>query len=100
MTKYTRGQITVYSKEQIIYWFEQANYQDCRINAYPTFISEAEEQDYKQGINLNLLAPNILFIDLDLEHFKSKEYHQDLIWSKASCPVVWAWLSYHYTCQS
>lgn len=53
MTKYTKGQ-------------------DCRINAYPAFISEAEEQDYKQGINLDLFAPNILFIDLDLEHFKSK----------------------------
>jgi hypothetical protein len=73
MTKYTKGQITVYSKEQIVYWFEQANYQDCRINAYPAFVSEAEEQDYKQGINLNLLTPNILFIDLDLEHFKSRD---------------------------
>jgi hypothetical protein len=73
MTKYTKGQITAYSKEQVIYWFEQANYEDCRINAYPAFLSEAEEQDYKQGVNLNLFAPNILFIDLDLEHFKSKE---------------------------
>lgn len=73
MTKYTKGQITVHSKEQILYWFEQANYQDCRINAYPAFVSEAEEQDYKQGIGLNLFAPNILFIDLDIEHFKSKE---------------------------
>ena len=72
MTKYTKGQITAYSKEQILYWFEQANYQDCRINAYPAFVSEAEEQDYKQGIGLNLFAPNILFIDLDIEHFKSK----------------------------
>lgn len=73
MTKYTKGQITVYDKEQIIYWFKRANYQDCRINAYPAFISEAEEQDYKQGINLNLFTPNILFIDLDVEHFKSKQ---------------------------
>jgi hypothetical protein len=73
MTKYTKGQMTVYSKEQVIYWFEQADYQDCRINAYPAFISEAEEQEYKQGINLNLFSPNVIFIDLDLEHFKSKE---------------------------
>ena len=73
MTKYTRGQITVHSKGQIIYWFEQANYQDCRINAYPAFVSEAEVQDYKQGINLNLFAPNVLFIDLDIEDFGSKE---------------------------
>jgi hypothetical protein len=73
MTNYTKGQMTVYSKEQVIYWFGQANYEDCRINAYPAFISEAEEQDYKQGINLNLSSPNILFIDLDLKCFKSKE---------------------------
>jgi hypothetical protein len=73
MTKYSKGQITVYSKEQIIYWFKAANYHDCRINAYPAFVSEVEENDYKQGINLNLLTPNILFIDLDAEHFKSKE---------------------------
>lgn len=73
MTKHTKVQITVYSREQIIFWFEQANYQDCRINAYPAFVSEAEEQDYKKGINLDFLSPNILFIDLDVEHFKSKE---------------------------
>jgi hypothetical protein len=58
----SKGQITVYSMEQIIYWFETANYEDCRINAYPVFISEAEEQDYRQGINLNLFAPNILLL--------------------------------------
>jgi hypothetical protein len=51
MTKYTKGQITVYNKEQILYWFEQADYQDCRINAYPAFISKAE--DYKQGTNFD-----------------------------------------------
>jgi hypothetical protein len=73
MTKHTKGQMTVYSKEQILFWFECAKYEDCRINAYPAFISEAEEQDYKQGINLNLFVPNILFIDLDIEHFNSKE---------------------------
>jgi hypothetical protein len=73
MTNYTKGQITVYSKEQVMHWFEQANYQDCRMNAYPAFVSEAEEQDYKRGIGLNLFAPNILFIDLDIEHFKSKK---------------------------
>ena len=71
MTKNTNGQIIVHSKEQIVYWFERANYQDCRINAYPAFVSKAEEQDYKRGINLDLFAPNILFIDLDANRFKS-----------------------------
>lgn len=71
MTKTSNGQIIVRSKEQIMYWFERANYQDCRINAYPAFVSKAEEQDYKRGINLNKFAPNILFIDLDAKGFKS-----------------------------
>ncbi len=71
MTKYTNGQIIVHNKEQIMSWFERANYQDCRINAYPAFVSNAEEQDYKRGINLDIFAPNILFIDLDANRFKS-----------------------------
>ena len=60
-------------------WFERANYQDCRINAYPAFVSKAEEQDYKRGINLDIFAPNILFIDLDANRFKSdKELQRGL----------------------
>ena len=31
---------SVHTKEQILYWFEQADYQDCRINAYPAFLSK------------------------------------------------------------
>jgi hypothetical protein len=51
----------------------RAKFQDCRINAYPAFLSKAEEQDYIKGINQNLLTPSILFIDLNLEHFATKE---------------------------
>jgi hypothetical protein len=76
MTKNTNGQIIVHSKEQILNWFERADYQDCRINAYPTFVSKAEEQDYKRGINLDIFAPNILFIDLDTKGFKSDKAFQ------------------------
>jgi hypothetical protein len=71
MTRHTKGQIVVNSKEEVVHYFEIAGYEDCRINAYPTFLSKAEEQDYKKGINLNLFAPNILFIDLDAKRFKS-----------------------------
>jgi len=42
MTKTSNGQIIAHSKEQIMYWFERANYQDCRINAYPAFEYKAE----------------------------------------------------------
>jgi hypothetical protein len=72
MTKNLNGQIVVHTKEQILYWFEQADYQDCRINAYPAFLSKAEERDYDRGINLKLFVPNILFIDLDAKKFDSK----------------------------
>jgi Primase X len=73
MTKFTGGQVVVNSKEEMMNYFMRANFQDCRINAYPAFLSKAEEQDYIKGINQNLFTPNILFIDLDLEHFASKK---------------------------
>lgn len=73
MTKATKGQIIVNSVEEIIKKFEEANYQDCRINAYPAFLNEAEEKDYENGVNLDLFAPNILFIDLDEKDFSSKQ---------------------------
>ncbi len=72
MTKLTKGQVTVHSIEQIIKAFEDSNYEDCRINAYPAFLNEAEEKDYENGINLDIFSPNILFIELDLKDFNSK----------------------------
>jgi len=71
MTKNSNGQIVVHTKEEVLYWFERANYQDCRINAYMAFLSKAEECDYEKGVNLNLFSPNILFIDLDVKRFDS-----------------------------
>ena len=44
MTGRTKVQVTAYSVEQIIKAFEEANYEDCRINAYPAFLNEAEEK--------------------------------------------------------
>ncbi|MGA7899110.1 MAG: DNA primase noncatalytic subunit PriX, partial [Nitrososphaeraceae archaeon] len=73
------------SKGQILNWFEHANYQDCRINAYPAFVSKAEEQDYKRGINLDIFAPNILFIDLDAKDMSDKELQRAL---KQTCKNI------------
>jgi hypothetical protein len=53
----------VRGKEEALKWFDQANFLDCKINAYPKRI------DWK-GINLQ--APNFIFIDLDLGKFKSR----------------------------
>ncbi|CAN5861048.1 hypothetical protein BH23THE1_BH23THE1_28340 [soil metagenome] len=73
MTKATRGQVTVNSVEEMIKKFEEAKFEDCRINAYPSFLNEAEEKDYEKGVNLDLFTPNILFIDLDEKGFSSKQ---------------------------
>jgi hypothetical protein len=63
-TKATAGaQILVSNKEEALRWFEQANFLDCKINAYPKYT------DFK-GINRQ--APNFIFIDLDLGRFKSR----------------------------
>jgi len=72
MTKKTGGQVTVYSVEQMMQAFEDADFIDCRINAYPAFLNEAEEKDYENGINMDIFAPNILFIDLDQKDFSCK----------------------------
>ena len=105
MTKFTRGQIVVNSKDQMMNYFMRANFQDCRINAYPAFLSKAEEQDYTKGINQNLLTPNILFIDLDLEHFASsaeldkwlKKIIDNIseVLEDASPIVLWSGYGYH-----
>jgi hypothetical protein len=62
-TKATNGrQVLVYNTEETLARFKQANYLDCRINAYP---------DYTQWNGINRQAPNLIFIDLDLSKFKS-----------------------------
>jgi hypothetical protein len=65
-TKTTEGrQILVNNKEEALARFEQANYLDCRISAYPS------REDW--AIKLLGQAPNIIFIDLDLSRFISME---------------------------
>ena len=79
MIKCTNGQVVVYNKNEIMYYFEACNYEDCRINAYQAFLSKTEEQEYKNGTKLNLLAPNILFIDLDAKKFTSDRELRDVL---------------------
>lgn len=52
--KYT-GQITVNSKEAMLQKFEEADFINCRINAYPVVPADT------------LLTPNIIMIDLDID---------------------------------
>ena len=54
MTARSNGQIIVYSKEQMLQKFEEADFIDCRVNAYPL-------------VPKNILqVPNIILIDIDI----------------------------------
>jgi hypothetical protein len=64
-TKLTEGrQILAHNREEALARFRQANYVDCRINAYPAVYSE-----YKGP---NRQAPNFIFIDIDRSNFKTE----------------------------
>lgn len=52
-------QIMVYSKEEAVARFKQANFLDCRINAFPRFTDLYE------------IPVDLVFIDLDLSNFKT-----------------------------
>jgi hypothetical protein len=64
-----RKQIEVKNELEIYGYFKEANFVDCRINAYPL----REEW----AIKLLGQEPDVLFIDLDQENFKSKDHLED-----------------------
>jgi hypothetical protein len=61
------GQFEVYSKEEVVRAYEQSDFLDCRINAYPSYT------EYK-GINRQ--SPNFIFIDLDKSTFNTERAHR------------------------
>lgn len=64
-TKTTEGkQILVFNRKEALARFRQANFLDCRLNAYP---------NYTEYMGINRQAPNFIMVDFDLEYFKSKE---------------------------
>jgi Primase X len=54
MTVRSNGQITVYSKEEMLRKFEDADFIDCRVNAYPLVPKDV------------LQVPNIILVDIDI----------------------------------
>ena len=58
MTKKLGYQVEVFNKEEILEHFKDSNYEDCRINAYPSFT------EY-YGINRTPIS--FLMVDLDLK---------------------------------
>ena len=64
MTKRLGYQKEVYSKQEVLNYFESSDYEDCRINAYPSFTN------YR---GINRVAPSFLMIDLDLRDFANEQ---------------------------
>jgi hypothetical protein len=60
MTKQLGYQVEVFNKEEALEYFKSSNYEDCRVNAYPSFT------EYK-GINRTPIS--FLMVDLDLKDF-------------------------------
>src|SRR5205807_623951 len=55
--------LPVYSRDEALTRFKQANLLDCKISAYPYYVEWNE---------LNRQAPDFIFVDLDLGRFRSK----------------------------
>lgn len=65
MTQKTGIQIMVYSEEEMIKYFEESNYIDCRVNGYPFH----DKRD-----TYTKIRPTFLFIDLDLSLYTKYKY--------------------------
>ena len=60
MTKRLGYQKEVFSKQEVLNYFKSSDYEDCRINAYPSFTSYQD---------INRVAPSFVMIDIDLRDF-------------------------------
>ena len=70
MTKRLEYQKKVYSKSEALTYFQQSEFLDCRINAYP-FLTEYEDVPrYK---------PDLLFIDIDKNNFDTERKFQNAL---------------------
>ena len=64
MTKALGYQKEVFNIQEVLEYFRASNYEDCRINAYPSYT--------KYG-SINRTPPTFLMIDIDLKDFASKD---------------------------
>ena len=64
MTKSLGYQVEVFNKQEGLEYFKSLKYQDCRINAYPSFTTY-------HGINMTPVS--FLMVDLDLKYFASSK---------------------------
>ena len=63
MTKALGYQKEVFKVQEALEYFSTSNYDDCRINAYPSFTRYDD---------INRTPPSFLMIDIDLKDFASK----------------------------
>src|SRR5919199_1296761 len=63
MTKRLGYQVEIFNKEEALEYFKDSHYEDCRINAYPSFT------EY-HGINRTSIS--FLMVDLDLKDFSGE----------------------------
>ena len=64
MTKHLGYQKEVFNGQEALEYFSASNYEDCRINAYPSFTRYDD---------INRTAPSFLMIDIDLKDFTSRD---------------------------
>ena len=64
MTRALGYQKEVLNANEALAYFKASNYEDCRINAYPS---------YTEYHGINFTAPSFFMIDLDLKDFESQE---------------------------
>jgi hypothetical protein len=64
MTKALGYQKEVFNMNEALEFFKASNYEDCRINAYPSFTKY-------DGVNRTV--PSFLMIDIDLKDIGSKD---------------------------
>jgi hypothetical protein len=67
MTKTLGYQKEVFNKQEALARFKAANYQDCRINAYPSHTEYA---------GINLTPPSFIMIDLDLKDYSQEKLNE------------------------
>jgi hypothetical protein len=84
-TKTTEGrQNLVYNKEEVLARFKAANYLDCKISAYPRYV---------EWSGINRQAPNLIFIDLDLNG--TLQNIKNRLGSGGKPTVIWSGHGYH-----
>ena len=74
MTKQLGYQVEVFNKRKILKYFKVSTYEDCRINAYPSFT------EYH---SINRTPISFLTVDLDLKDFADEKKKGKAVFERA-----------------